>query len=418
MRCRDKGPQNVNGILSDTLIIGGGMSGISAALALDAAGLSVTMIDRMPVERHVATGHDGRTTAISQSSKRMLVRLGVWDALPEAPCAINDIRVREGGSPLFLQFDHEDAGPDPMGFILDNGVLKAGLYRAAANRPGIRIISPSSVERLERDGETACAILDDGSRITARLAVAADGRGSPTRRAAGLRITELSYDQTAITCTVTHALPHDHLAFEHFRPAGPFAMLPLNDAADGGHQSCLVWSERTDAANALMALNDHEFDLEMQAAFGETLGKLRVTGSRWAYPLGLIHAERYIDRRLVLVGDAAHGIHPIAGQGFNLGLRDIAALADTIEDARRIGLDFGSAPVLEKYQRWRRFDVMTMIAATDGLNRLFSNDSAAVRLLRDAGLGLVQRIGPLKRIFMRGAMGTIGTLPRLMKNPN
>ncbi|WP_028466169.1 UbiH/UbiF/VisC/COQ6 family ubiquinone biosynthesis hydroxylase [Nisaea denitrificans] len=404
-------------ILCDALIIGGGLSGISTALALDATGLSVTVIDRVPVETHVAAGHDGRTTAISQSSKRMLVRLGVWGALPEAPCAIEDIRVREGGSPLFLQFDHEDAGPDPMGFILDNGSLKAGLYRAAATRPGIRIVSPASVERLERNGEAATAILADGRRITAQLAVAADGRGSPTRRAAGLRITELSYDQTAITCTVTHERPHDHVAFEHFRPAGPFAMLPLNDAADGTHQSCLVWSERTGAANALMGLTDGEFDLEMQRAFGETLGRLRVTGKRWAYPLGLIHAERYIDRRLVLVGDAAHGIHPIAGQGFNLGLRDIAALADTIEDARRIGLDFGSAPVLEKYQRWRRFDVMTMIAATDGLNRLFSNDSAGIRLLRDAGLGLVQRIGPLKRAFMRGAMGTVGTLPRLMQDP-
>ena len=208
------------------------------------------------------------------------------------------------------------------------------------------------------------------------------------------------------------------MAFEHFRPAGPFAMLPLNDAADGTHQSCLVWSERTDAANALMQLPDGAFDLEMQTAFGDTLGRLHVTGKRWAYPLGLIHAERYIDQRLVLVGDAAHGIHPISGQGFNLGLRDIAALADTIEDARRIGLDFGSAPVLQKYQRWRRFDVMTMIAATDGLNRLFSNDSAAIRLVRDAGLGLVQRMGPLKRVFMRSAMGTIGTLPRLMQDPN
>ncbi|MEO9900146.1 UbiH/UbiF/VisC/COQ6 family ubiquinone biosynthesis hydroxylase [Nisaea sp.] len=404
--------------LCDALIIGGGLSGISAALALDASGLTVTVIDRVAVETHTAAGHDGRTTAISQSSKRMLVRLGVWDALPEAPSAIEDIRVQEGGSPLFLQFDHEDAGPEPMGFILDNGSLKAGLYRAAATRPNITIVSPASVEHLQRNGESATAILADGRRITAGLAVAADGRTSPTRRAAGLRTTELSYGQTAITCTVRHKQPHEHVAFEHFRPAGPFAMLPLNDAADGSHQSCLVWSERTTAANALMKLNDGEFDQEMLTAFGETLGHLHVTGRRWAYPLGLIHAERYIDQRLVLVGDAAHGIHPIAGQGFNLGLRDIAALADTVTDARRIGLDFGSASVLEKYQRWRRFDVMTMIAATDGLNRLFSNDSAGIRLLRDAGLGLVQRIGPLKRAFMRGAMGTAGNLPRLMQNPN
>jgi 2-octaprenyl-6-methoxyphenol hydroxylase len=405
----------VKDILCDALIVGGGLSGISTALALDGAGLSVAVADRTAVTAHIAAGQDGRTTAISKSSKRMLVRLGVWDALPEAPCAIKDIRVQESGSPLFLQFDHEDTGPEPMGFILDNGSLKTGLYRAAAARPGIQIVSPASVKRLERNGEAVTAIVADSRRITARLAIAADGRASPTRRAAGLRTTELSYGQTAITCTVEHEQPHEHVAFEYFRPAGPFAMLPLNDASNGAHKSCLVWSERTETANALLSLNDEEFNQEMLTAFGKTLGQLNVIGRRWAYPLGLIHAERYIDQRLVLVGDAAHGIHPIAGQGFNLGLRDIATLTDIVKDARRIGLDFGSVPVLEKYQRWRRFDVMTMIAATDGLNRLFSNDSAGIRLLRDAGLGLVQRIGPLKRAFMRGAMGTVGTIPRLMQ---
>ncbi|WP_420402882.1 UbiH/UbiF/VisC/COQ6 family ubiquinone biosynthesis hydroxylase [Nisaea sp.] len=401
----------------DVLIVGGGLSGMSAALALQSAGLKVTVIDPVPAEVQTAAGHDGRTTAISQSSKRMLERLGVWEAMPEPACPIGDIRVQEGGSPLFLQFDREDAGAEAMGFIADNGALKAGLYRQAVGKDGLKVLAPASVAGLENGRGLVTATLRDGRQVTARLALAADGRRSPTRRRAGIRTTEFSYGQTAITCTVSHARPHNGIAYEHFRPAGPFAMLPLMDAEDGSHRSCLVWSERTATAEALLRLSDGEFAQELAEAFDGSLGALHVSGKRWAYPLGLVHAERYIGPRLVLVGDAAHGIHPIAGQGFNLGLRDIAALADTIEDARRLGLDIGSAPVLEKYQRWRRFDVMSMIAATDGLNRLFSNNSAAVKLLRDAGLGLVQRIGPLKRAFMRGAMGTVGDLPRLMRDP-
>lgn len=401
----------------DALIVGGSFSGISTALALSAAGLSVTVVDRIAAEAQTDARNDGRTTAISLSSKRMLERLGVWAAFPEPPCPIDDIRVQEGGSSLFLQFDNADAGPETMGYIVDNGPLKAALYRCAVGRDGIEIVAPASVTRLERDAISAAAILDDGRRIRARLAIAADGRGSPTRRMAGIRAMELSYGQTAITCTIAHDRPHRNVAYEHFLAAGPFALLPLNDAPDGSHHSCLVWSERTATAKALLALSDADFDIELNQAFDDSLGTLRVAGKRWGYPLGLIHAERYIDQRLVLVGDAAHGIHPISGQGFNLGLRDIAALADTIEDAARLGLDFGSAPVLEKYQRWRRFDVMSMIAATDGLNRLFSNNSAAIRFFRDAGLGIVQKIGPLKRAFMRAAMGTVGTLPRLMQDP-
>ncbi|MBO6561642.1 MAG: UbiH/UbiF/VisC/COQ6 family ubiquinone biosynthesis hydroxylase [Nisaea sp.] len=401
----------------DVLIVGGGLSGMSAALALQATGLSVTVIDPVPAEVQAAAGYDGRTTAISQSSKRMLDRLGVWQAMPEPACPIGDIRVQEGGSPLFLQFDREDAGPEAMGFIADNGSLKAGLYRQAAGKDGLTVLAPASVAALEGGSGSVTATLEDGRHVTARLALAADGRRSPTRRRAGIRATEFSYGQTAITCTVTHSRPHNYVAYEHFRPAGPFAMLPLMDAEDGSHRSCLVWSERTATAEALLKLSDAEFDRELADAFDDSLGELHVSGKRWGYPLGLIHAERYIGNRLVLIGDAAHGIHPIAGQGFNLGLRDIAALADTIEDALRLGLDIGSAPILDKYQRWRRFDVMSLIAATDGLNRLFSNNSAAVKLLRDAGLGLVQRIGPLKRAFMRAAMGTAGDLPRLMRDP-
>lgn len=399
---------------TDAVIIGGSLSGLTTALALDAAGIASVVVDRTPIAAQTRPGADGRTTAVALSGKRMLVALGVWDALEEAPCPIDDIRVQEGGSRLFLHYDHREVGDEPMGYIVDNVALKRALVARVAGRPTIRLLAPAEMTDLERGAGSVLATLAGGFRIEAALAVAADGRGSPTRRAAGIRTTEWSYGQSAITCTVAHGKPHRNVAYERFLPAGPFAMLPLCDDAEGRHRSCLVWTDRSAAVPALMALSETDFDREMERRFGDDLGRLHVVGRRWAYPLGLINAERYVDRRLVLVGDAAHGIHPIAGQGFNLGLRDIAALADVLADARRLGLDIGSPAVLEKHQRWRRFDCMTLILATDGLNRLFSNDSVPLRLARDLGLGLVQRVGPLKRLFIRHAMGTLGDLPRLL----
>jgi 2-octaprenyl-6-methoxyphenol hydroxylase len=256
--------------------------------------------------------------------------------------------------------------------------------------------------------------LDDGRRVTAPLAVAADGRNSPMRDAAGIRVTEWAYAQTGIVCTVAHEKPHGAVAHEHFLPAGPFAMLPMVDD-NGVHRSSIVWTERRDLAPAMMALDDAAFAAEIERRFGFSLGRLTPIGGRFAYPLTLVHAERYVDRRLALLGDAAHAIHPIAGQGLNLGLRDVAALAETVVDAHRLGLDIGDALVLERYQGWRRFDNMVLLAVTDGLNRLFSNDIAPLRLVRDLGLAAVDRMPPLKRLFMRHAMGLVGDLPRLMR---
>jgi 2-octaprenyl-6-methoxyphenol hydroxylase len=251
--------------------------------------------------------------------------------------------------------------------------------------------------------------------VRARLAVAAEGRRSPLREDAGIRVTTWDYPQAGIVCTVAHDKPHRGVAHEHFLPSGPFAMLPMTDAEDGTHRSSLVWTERRELVPAMLALDAAAFGHELERRFGDSLGALREVGGRWSYPLSLMHAARYVDRRLALVGDAAHVIHPIAGQGLNLGLRDVAALAETLVDAHRLGLDLGDGNVLARYQRWRRVDNTVLMVVTDGLNRLFSNDLPPVRLVRDLGLAAVDRMPPLKRLFMRHAMGLVGDLPRLVR---
>jgi 2-octaprenyl-6-methoxyphenol hydroxylase len=252
--------------------------------------------------------------------------------------------------------------------------------------------------------------LDDGTSIEALLAVATDGRNSPTRQAAGIKATSWRYEQIGIVCTVQHELGHRGVAQEHFLPAGPFAILPMT-----GRRSSLVWTERADLAPALLALDEADFLAELAQRFGNYLGELQIIGPRFSYPLGLMHAERYIAPRLALAGDAAHAIHPIAGQGLNIGWRDVAALAEVIVDALRLGIDPGSVATLERYERWRRVDNAMMLAATDALNRLFSNDVALVRFARDVGLAAVNRVPPLKRLFMRHAMGVLGDVPRLVR---
>jgi 2-octaprenyl-6-methoxyphenol hydroxylase len=263
---------------------------------------------------------------------------------------------------------------------------------------------------MEASEGGATVALADGVRLRTRLVTAADGQNSPLRRAAGIRTVEWRYRQTGIVTTVAHARPHGGIAVEHFLPAGPFAILPMT-----GNRSSIVWTEDADLAPRLLALPDAAFAVELRARFGDFLGEIEPLGPRWSYPLALMQAERYAARRLALVGEAAHVIHPIAGQGLNMGLRDVAALAEAIVDAARLGLDPGAATTLDRYQGWRRFDTMAMGLATDGLNRLFSNRSDVLRLARDIGLGVVERLPALKRLFIREAAGLTGEVPKLLR---
>lgn len=396
----------------DLLIMGAGMIGLTLAQALARAGVSVALLDRTDPTAMLDRGFDGRVSAIAFGSRRIFEGLGVWRDMSSAAQPINEIRVVDGNSPLFLHYDHRDVGDKPLGHIVENRHIRGTLMTALAELPAgaLAWFAPAAVATLERDASGVRATLNDGRTIAARLVIVAEGRASATREAAGIGVLTWRYAQTGIVCTVAHEKPHRGVAIERFLPAGPFAILPLT-----GNRSSLVWTERSDLAPAVLALDDAGFAAEMERRFGDFLGKLEVVGERWSYPLALLNAKRYADMRLVLVGDAAHAIHPISGQGLNLGLRDVAALAEVLVDAARLGLDPGAADLLETYARWRRFDAVAIGAVTDGLNRLFSNDLAPVRLARDVGLALVEKAPPLKQVFMRHAMGTMGELPRLAR---
>ncbi len=400
---------------ADILIIGGGLIGLTLATAFGRAGLSAIVVDREKPAHAAADAFDGRGSAIAWGSAQVLRGIGVWSGLEAQAEAIREIRVSDGNSLLFLHYDHRELGPQPLGYIVENRFIRRALYAGLATLDAVTLVAPQSVTTLERLATHVEARLQDGSLVRARLAIAADGRTSPSRAAAGIGVTQWNYDQTGIVCSIAHERPHHGVAHERFLPAGPFAVLPLPDSETGVHRSSLVWTERADLAPSMMALPDDQFAAEIGLRFGDTLGRIGVAGPRWSYPLGLLQAETYIARRLALAGDAAHAIHPIAGQGLNLGLRDIAALAECIVDAHRLGLDIGAANVLERYQRWRRFDNIALMAVTDGLNRLFSTDLAPVRMVRDLGLGIVNGLPPLKRFFMRHAMGMVGDLPRLTR---
>lgn len=399
---------------SDVLIVGGGLAGLPLALALAQGGLSVTVVDVLDPATATDAGFDGRVSAIALASCRMFEQLGVTRHLAGQMQPINDIlvsdgRVREGASPFFLHFDHKEIGNEPLGHLIENRHIRIALQKAAEEQPLIRLIAPQSVTRVDY-GAQAVATLGNGERVSARLCFAADGRGSPTRQAAGIKTVGWDYGQMGIVSTVEHELPHEGVAQEYFLPGGPFAILPMV-----GNRSSLVWTEKTADAKAILSLDNDAFAEEMRARFGDYLGECRPVGTRWSYPLTLQLARDYVRPRLALVGDAAHGIHPIAGQGLNLGLRDVAAAAEVVVDAARLGLDIGALDVLERYQSWRRFDNVALSLVTDGLNRLFSNDIAPIRLARDLGLGAVAQMGPLRRFFMRHAAGMVGDLPRLLR---
>lgn len=395
---------------TDILIIGGGMAGLTLGCALGQAGVTVAIVEPTPPNKLIAPEFDGRTTAIASGSRAILDAVGVWHTMAPEAQPILDIRVSDGRSPLFLHYDHREIGEDPMGHIVENRVIRRALIDGLSALPNVTLLSGRRVVSLHRGSVSAQATLDDGCTIETRLAVATDGRNSPTREAAGIESTAWTYSQTGIVCTVVHERDHQGVAQERFLPAGPFAILPMTD-----RRSSIVWTERAALAPALLALDEQSFLAELALRFGDYLGDLSVIGPRFSYPLGLMHAQRYIVPRLALAGDAAHAIHPIAGQGLNIGWRDVAALAEVVVDALRLGADPGSMVTLERYERWRRVDNTLMLAATDALNRLFSNDVASLRLARDAGLAAVNRMAPVKQLFMRHAMGVLGDTPRLVR---
>ncbi|MBI1330714.1 MAG: 2-octaprenyl-6-methoxyphenyl hydroxylase [Alphaproteobacteria bacterium] len=399
---------------ADVVIAGGGMVGMSLAIALARQGIRTVVADTLAPATTLDAKFDGRVSALSYSSIRMFRALGVWAAMEPHAQPIQDILVTDAKldgtpSPFSLHFDSAEIG-EPMGAIVENRYTRTALIGAAQDVRDLEFIAPAAVTRVETEGTRAIAHLSNGVEVEASLAVACEGRESPLRDAAGIGIVAWSYAQWGIVATVAHEKPHEGVAYEHFLPSGPFAILPMT-----GNRSSLVWTERDDLAPAMMKLSDEDFEAEVARRFGAHLGATRIDGPRWSYPLRFHLARSYVRDRFALAGDTAHGIHPIAGQGLNLGLKDAAALAETVLDAARLGLDIGNLQSLKRYERWRRFDSFTMAMAMDGLNRLFSNDIAPVRALRDIGLGIVDGIGPLRRFFMRHAGGDIGKLPRLLK---
>ena len=387
----------------DILIAGAGYAGLATSVAIKAASphLNVTIVDAAPKD---VWQKDQRASAIAIAAENMLTALGAWqDIAPEAQpinkMIVTDSNVSDPVRPIFLNFDGAVQDGRPFAHMVPNRAMIAAL-RTKASELGVDILQSSAVSSFERNATHAIVTIADGSKITTKLLVAADGVKSKIRTLAKIRTLEWKYGQSGIVTTVAHERPHNGQAEEHFLPSGPFAILPLM-----GNRSSLVWTEPTDEANKLVASDDLVFEAELERRFGHKLGEITLEGGRRAFPLGLTLAREFVQDRIALVGDAAHGIHPIAGQGLNLGYKGAAALAETIVDAERLGLDIGSVGTLERYQMWRRFDTVQMGVTTDVLNRLFSNDIAPIRQLRDFGLGLVDRMPKLKSYFIEQAAG-------------
>lgn len=400
---------------ADAIICGGGMVGLTLALALGKGGLKVAVVDALPPATTVAPEFDGRVSALAYAAVRMMEALEVWphlkpDAQPIHEILVSDGAVGRAASPFSLHFDAAEVGADSLGHIAENRHIRLALHAAIADEKNVTLVAPAAVCSVRAENTHVIAKLSHGEELRAALAIAADGRESELRAQMGIGVVGWSYPQIGIVATVHHAKPHGGVAFEHFLPSGPFAILPMT-----GDRSSLVWTEAKTKAPAMLSLGDDAFDAEVAARFGAHLGETEVVGRRWSYPLNFHLARDYVRPRFALAGDCAHGIHPIAGQGLNLGLKDAAALAETVLDAARLGRDIGALDVLKRYERWRRFDSFALAASTDALNRLFSNDVTPLRQLRDLGLGIVDAIGPARRFFMRHAGGDIGKLPRLMK---
>lgn len=395
---------------SDVLIVGGGLVGAAMAIALAQRNLHVRVLERASQETVFQPRNDGRVSAISQASARLFRHLGVWEPLQAEGEPILDIRVADQGSRAHAHFDHRAVGSEPFGYMIPNHHLRQRLQQAMDAEPRIESTYNVTIQAIETDAYPARLRLEDHRVFTASLLLIADGRHSTLREKLGIPARTLDYDQVAIVCTIRHANPHEGVAVELFQPAGPLAILPMTD-----QRSCIVWTESTQRGAGIMALPPEDFCRALAEAIGGYLGEIEVLGAPYSYPLTLVKASRYITPRTALIGDAAHGIHPIAGQGVNLGYRDVAVMTELVEEARSLGLDIGSTTLLEHYQRWRRFDASAMTATTDLLNRLFSNNLPPLRMVRRLGLSLFDRLPPVKHWFMLSAMGLKGDLPRMLR---
>jgi 2-octaprenyl-6-methoxyphenol hydroxylase len=397
---------------ADVIIFGGGLIGLALASALDSSGLSAILVDPADPGERTAQAFDGRTSAVSSSSMRMLKTIGVADHLPVPGCPIRKIQVADGLEPGGLAFEPDDE--EPLGQMHENRHLRAALQARAEAGRNVWLLWKSRAQLVERGPHGVVVALEDGRRLHAPLLAAVDGRNSPTREAAGIPMARWKYDHVAIVSTLRHERPHDNVAYEIFFPTGPFALLPMNDD-ENGHRSAIVWSVPKDDAAGWMSLTDDQFAGEAQAAMGGFLGAVELAAPRSNYPLGFHHAAQITAERLALVGDAAHAIHPIAGQGLNLGFRDVAALAQVLAEGARLGLDLGDRQLLDRYQRWRSLDALSVAFATDSLTRVYGIPGRTASAVRRFGMGLIDRMSPIKSRLMDEARGTSGELPLLLR---
>ena len=400
---------------ADIAIVGGGLNGAMMGLALAEAGFTVTIIDFHTAKLQQSPQFDGRSYSLAIASVRLLQALGLWETLapnaqPILEIKVADCRAYSNPSPYFLHFDHHEIEEGPMGHMVEDRHLRPLLQQSLQSASQINYRTGVSLSDMTITDTHAQVILDTQEIITARLVIGADGRQSQTAKRAGIKRTGWRYGQTSLVCALNHYTSHQGIACQYFMPSGPLAILPLK-----GNRSSIVWTESDANAATIMAMDDREYLAVLQPRIGDYLGTIELAGARYSYPLDLTIAQNYVAARLALVGDAAHGVHPIAGQGLNLGLRDIAALSEVLSDARQRGEDFSSLAVLLRYQEWRRFDTTALSVATDTVNRLFSNDSLLLRSLRDLGMGAINRLPALRRSFIREAAGLTGDLPRLMQ---
>ncbi|PCD76330.1 FAD-dependent monooxygenase [Pseudothioclava arenosa] len=400
---------------SDVIVAGGGLNGPALALALAQAGLSVTVVDATPARQRAADEFDGRAYALAVASQKLLAAIGVWpalatDAQPMMDVKAADGRPGEGAAPFFLHFDARELDQPPVGYMLEDRFLYRAFLEAMQGEPRITLIHDTSVTAQEEAPGGIVVTLSDGRKLAAQLLVGADGRRSGVAERAGISREGWDYGQTALVAAIAHEKPHEGVAYQYFMTSGPLAILPLK-----GNRSSIVWSETRERAAAIAALDDADFLEVLRPRFGDFLGEISLAGPRFSYPLNLTLARAYAAPRVALIGDAAHGVHPIAGQGLNLGLRDVGALAQVLVEAMRRGEDIGALDILERYQSWRRFDSTSLALGMDAVNKLFSNDNPVLRAGRDLGMGLVNAIPGLRQNFMRQAAGLSGDVPRLLQ---